>query len=70
MCSGVNEAKYATTGTAKEFWSVWKEVCRTKEEEEKYANVLKEIKNAALPNTDRVAIFNQRYKNDCSILLN
>jgi type I restriction enzyme, R subunit len=59
----VNEAKYATTGTAKEFWSVWKEVCRTKEEGEKYADALKEIKNAALPDTDRAAIFNQRYKN-------
>jgi len=59
----VNEAKYATTGTAKEFWSVWKEVFRTKEEGTQYADAIKEIKNRELPNTERTAIFNQRFKN-------
>jgi len=59
----VNEAKYATTGTAKEFWSVWKEVFRTKDEGSQYANAIKEIKNSELPNTERTAIFNQRFKN-------
>lgn len=29
----VNEAKYGTTATKKEFWSVWKEQFRNKEEE-------------------------------------
>ncbi len=59
----VNEARFATTGTAKEFWSVWKEVFRTKDEGTQYADAIKEIKNSELPNTERVAIFNQRFKN-------
>lgn len=58
----VNEAKYATTGTAKEFWSVWKEVFRTKEEGIQYADSIKQLKNSPLPNTERNAIFNQRFK--------
>lgn len=59
----VNEARFATTGTAKEFWSVWKEVFRTKDEGTQYADAIKEIKNSELPNTERVSIFNQRFKN-------
>ncbi|MCX8481026.1 MAG: HsdR family type I site-specific deoxyribonuclease, partial [Sediminibacterium sp.] len=59
----VNEAKYATTATAKEFWSVWKEVFRTKNEGIQYATAIKEIKNSELPNTERTAIFNLRFKN-------
>lgn len=59
----VNEARFATTGTAKEFWSVWKEVFRTKDEGTQYADAIKELKNSGLPNTERVAIFNQRFKN-------
>ena len=59
----VSEARFATTGTAKEFWSVWKEVFRTKDEGTQYANAIKEIKNSELPNTERAAIFNQRFKN-------
>ena len=59
----VSEAKYATTGTSKEFWSVWKEIFRTKDEGSQYANAIKEIKNSELPNTERTAIFTQRFKN-------
>lgn len=59
----VSEAKYATTATSKEFWSVWKEVFRTKEEEEKYASEIRELKNRLLPNDERTAIFNQRFRN-------
>ncbi len=59
----VNEARFATTVTAKEFWSVWKEVFRTKDEGTQYADAIKELKNSELPNTERVAIFNQRFKN-------
>lgn len=62
MALAVNEAKYATTATAKEFWSVWREVFRTKQEGISYADGLKEIKNATLPNNDRTAIFNQRFQ--------
>ncbi len=59
----VSEARFATTGTAKEFWSVWKEVFRTKDEGTQYADAIKELKNSDLPNTERTAIFNQRFKN-------
>jgi type I restriction enzyme, R subunit len=63
MALAVNEAKYATTGTAKEFWSVWKEVFRIKEEGIKYADTIKQLKNSPLPDTERTAIFNQRFEN-------
>ena len=59
----VSEGRYATTATSKEFWSVWKEVFRTKEEEEKYASEIRELKNKLLPNDERTAIFNQRFRN-------
>jgi type I restriction enzyme R subunit len=59
----VSEARFATTGTAKEFWSVWKEVFRTKDEGTQYADAIKELKNSDLPDTERAAIFNQRFKN-------
>ncbi len=59
----VNEARYATTGTQKEFWSVWKEVFRTKEEGIMYGDTIRQIKNSELPNTERTSIFKQRFKN-------
>jgi type I restriction enzyme R subunit len=59
----VNEAKYATTATHKEFWSVWREVFRTKDEGVQYADYIKHLKNSELPNTERVAIFKQRFNN-------
>lgn len=58
----VSEAKYATTATSKEFWSVWKEVFRTDNEEVDYTTTLRELKNRALPNDERTAIFNQRFR--------
>lgn len=58
----VNEAKYATTATSKEFWSVWKEVFRTKEEGVEYTDTLRELKSKDLPNDERTAVFNQRFK--------
>jgi type I restriction enzyme, R subunit len=58
----VNEAKYATTATSKEFWSVWKEVFRTNEEGVEYTETLTELKNRALPNDERTSVFNQRFK--------
>ncbi len=36
MGLAVNEARYGTTATAKEFWSVWKEQFRNKDEEQKW----------------------------------
>ena len=63
MSLAVNEARYATTATQKEFWSVWKEVFRTKEEGIQYGEAIRQLKNSELPNTERTAIFNQRFKN-------
>jgi type I restriction enzyme R subunit len=57
-----NEAKYATTGTHKEYWSIWKEVIRTRAEEEEFVEQLKKIKNEPLSSTDANLIFLERYK--------
>lgn len=58
----VNEARYATTATSKEFWSVWKEQFRTKEAESDFTNNISTLKNSELPSTERTAIFNQRFQ--------
>ena len=58
----VNDAKYATTASPKEFWSIWKEVFRTNEQERDYLGQLETLKNAPLPSNDRIAIFKERYK--------
>ena len=43
------------------FWSVWKEVFRTKEEGIQYGDAIRQLKNSELPNTERTAIFKQRF---------
>lgn len=58
----VNEARYATTATSKEFWGVWKERFRHKDEEEDYQQRLQQIKNAPLPDTDRTLLFKARFQ--------
>jgi type I restriction enzyme, R subunit len=58
----VNEAKYATTATSKEFWSVWKEQFKHKEEEHDYQKTLQQIKNAPLPDNDRTVLFKERFR--------
>ena len=58
----VNEAKYGTTATKKEFWSVWKEQFRNKEEEQAYLLTLQQLKNAALPDDDRSVLFKERFR--------
>ena len=63
MALAVNEARFGTTGTSKEFWSVWKEIFRTRDEGTQYADAIRQLKNSDLPNTERTAIFNQRFKN-------
>jgi len=62
MGLAVNEAKYATTGTSKEFWSVWREQFRNKEEEEGYRLALHLLKNAPLPDSDRTVLFKDRFQ--------
>lgn len=60
----VNEARYATTVTSKEFWSVWKEQFRNKHEEEVYIQTLQQIKNTLLPNNDQTILFKERFHNE------
>ncbi|MFD2863582.1 type I restriction endonuclease subunit R [Mucilaginibacter antarcticus] len=62
ISTAVNEARYATTGTKKEFWSVWKEQFRNKEQEENYYKILQQLKDASLPNNDRTVLFRERFK--------
>jgi type I restriction enzyme, R subunit len=57
----VSQAKYGTTATSKEFWSVWKEVFRTEAEEKSFVNKIQNLKDEMLPQNDKEAIFNQRY---------
>jgi type I restriction enzyme R subunit len=58
----VHQAKYGTTSTSKEFWGVWKEQFRTKEEEDNYLFKLQQLKNAPLPDTDRTVLFKERFR--------
>lgn len=58
-----NEAKYGTTATSKEFWGVWKEIFRTKEEERLWENEIGKIKHSPLPKGDCTLLFKERFKN-------
>jgi type I restriction enzyme R subunit len=62
ICLAVNEARYATTATSKEFWSVWKEQFQHKEEEQEYQQILQQMKNAPLPDNDRTVLFKERFQ--------
>lgn len=62
MGLAVNEARYATTATSKEFWSVWKEQFLHKEDEQDYLQTLQQIKNAPLPHNDRTVLFKERFQ--------
>lgn len=58
----VNEARYGTTATSKEFWSVWKEQFRNKQDEDAHIQALQELKNASLPDNDRTVLFRERFR--------
>lgn len=62
MALATNEAKYATTATAKEFWGFWKEIFKTKEEQQAWENQIYEIKHKPLPQNDRTLLFKERFK--------
>lgn len=62
MGLAVNEARYGTTATRKEFWSVWKEQFRTKEDESAHIAALQQLKNSSLPNNDRTVLFKERFR--------
>src|SRR5690606_28393099 len=58
-----HEARYATTGTGKEFWSVWKELFHTQDEETAWLSDLREHKNRPLPVDERTILFQERFRN-------
>ncbi len=58
-----NEARYATTATEKEFWSIWNELFHTKAEETSRLNKLQELKNKPLPENEMTILFKERFKN-------
>lgn len=70
MGLATNDAKYGTTATPKEFWSFWKELFKTKTDEAEWLEELNTLKNDPLPNTEKAALFEQRYKNVWSYFKN
>lgn len=58
-----NDARYATTATGKEFWSIWKEMWNTKASASEWADALQKIKNQPLPDNERTVLFKERFKN-------
>jgi type I restriction enzyme R subunit len=58
-----NDAKYATTATSKEFWSFWKEIFKTKEEQRLWESDIFEIKHKPLADNERSALFKERFQN-------
>lgn len=57
----VNEAKYATTATPKEFWSVWTEKFLNQKEQEGFTKALFDLKQKALPQNHNTELFKTRY---------
>ncbi|PHI19250.1 restriction endonuclease subunit R [Lewinellaceae bacterium SD302] len=55
-----NAARYATTGTSKEFWSVWKERHGNDAFEARYLNRLSAIKNRPLAKATKDELFSER----------
>lgn len=62
MALSVNEAKYGTTATAKEFWSIWKEKFISNQDEGDFKKKVQYIKNSPLPENDQTVLFKDRYK--------
>lgn len=62
LALATNEAKYATTATAKEFWGFWKEVFKTKEEQRFWEDQIFELKHKPLANNERTLLFKERFK--------
>jgi type I restriction enzyme R subunit len=59
----VNDARYATTATEKEFWSLWKEQFRHASDAEQYNRQLQQLKNSPLPDNERTVLFKERFRN-------
>lgn len=63
MALATNDAKYATTGTSKEFWGFWRELFKTKLEESAWQESLASVKNAPQPKNEQSTLFQDRYRN-------
>ena len=62
LAFSTHQAKYGTTATSKEFWGVWKEMFRTKEEERLWENEISLLKHQTLPDNERTVLFKERFK--------
>lgn len=62
LALATHQTKYGTTATSKEFWGVWKEMFRTKEEERLWENEISVLKHKALPDNERTILFKERFK--------
>lgn len=62
LALATNGARYGTTGTPKEFWSVWKEVFKRKENLIEWEDEISEVKHKALEDNERTALFKERFK--------
>lgn len=60
MGLAVSDAKYATTGTSKEFWSKWKEQFPNQSAEKNYWDSLRQLKNKPLSAEQKQAVFSER----------
>ncbi len=56
------QAMYATTHTKKEFWSVWREAFKSKEQEATFTQQLTTLKDTPLPSDERTVLFKERFK--------
>lgn len=61
LALAVNEAKYATTATPKEFWNVWKEKFLNGTQESEYDQQLFDLKQQPLSPENNGTIFKTRY---------
>lgn len=57
-----DHASYATTGTPKEFWSVWRESFKSNVQEAAYTADITTLKNTPLPADERSVLFKERFR--------
>lgn len=62
MGLATEHASYATTGTSKEFWSVWRESFKSTAQETAFTQQLTALKNTALHSDERTVLFNERFR--------
>ena len=62
LCLSTNEGRFGTTGTPEKFWSHWEEKFKTSEAKELYEQSLYALKNKALSNKNKAAVFGERFR--------